>query len=179
VRLRSLIHLLEAATSLVEPDRIVVLGSSSLLLVEPILGDVGQPLEFSYDADLLILPINEESARILIESLGQESFFARRHGYYADILRQEITETLPKEWDSRLLHVPGVGNSFALSPLDLALVKLVLGRPKDIELLGELLKRRILIPGALRDHYQTTQLSEPDAARAGRNLHSLLSKSGA
>jgi len=74
VRLRSLIHLLEVAESLVRPERIVVLGSSSLLPVEPALGEKGQPLEFSYDADLLVSPLNEEGARILMESLGQESF---------------------------------------------------------------------------------------------------------
>jgi hypothetical protein len=178
VRIRSLIHLLEAVHSLVRPERIVILGSSSLLSVEPRLGETGQPLEFSYDADLLVSPLDHEQARILIESLGQESFFAKRHGYYADILRPEITETLPEGWSSRLVHVPGSSGSFAVNPLDLALVKLILGRPKDMLLLRDLLGSGIVAADALRLHYLSAQLSEADAASAGRNLHALLSTSG-
>jgi hypothetical protein len=170
-----LIHLLEAAQSLVRPERIVVLGSSSLLQVDPALGEAGQPLEFSYDADLLISPMNEEGARILMESLGQESFFAKRHGYYADILRAEITQTLPEGWPSRLLELEGVSASFVLNPVDLALVKLILGRPKDLALLREIMKREIITAESLRDHYHAALLSEADAASAGRNLHALLS----
>ena len=175
MRLRSLIHLLEAVQSLVRPERIVVLGSSSLLAVDATLGDVGQPLEFSYDADLLISPIDEEQARILSESVGQESFFARRHGYYADILRPEITETLPEGWSSRLLQVPGISSSFALRPLDLALIKLILGRPKDLALLRDLMRRGIVDADALRRHYHAAPLSESEATNAGRNLQGLLS----
>ena len=175
MRLRSLIHLLEAAQSLVHPERIVVLGSSSLLPVDPVLGDAGQPLEFSYDADLLVSPMNEEAAGILMESLGQESFFAKRHGYYADILRPEITETLPEGWSSRLLPVPGVSASFGLNPLDLALVKLILGRPKDLGLLREIMIREIITAESLRNFYHAADLSEAAAAAAGRNLHLLLS----
>lgn len=176
MRLRSLIHLLEAAQSLVHPERIVVLGSSSLLPVDPSLGETGQPLELSYDADLLISPIDEERARILMESLGQESFFAKAHGYYADILREEITGTLPHGWSSRLEVVEERPGCFSLNRLDVALVKLVLGRPKDLSLVEELLKRGILEADSLRQHYQSTELTEEDAAKAGRNLHTLLSK---
>lgn len=175
MRLRSLIHLLEAAQSLVHPERIVVLGSSSLLPIEPSLGEAGQPLEVSYDADLLISPIDEERARILMESLGQESFFAKAHGYYADIMREEITGTLPRGWSSRLETVPERPGCFCLNRHDVALVKLILGRPKDLRLIEELLKRGILHPQSLREHYQSSELSDDDAAKAGRNLHVMLS----
>jgi hypothetical protein len=146
VRLRSLIHVLEAAYSLVRPEQIIVLGSSSLLPVDPTLGETGHALEFSYDADLLVSPIEEESARILTEALGHESFFAKRHGYYADILRPEITETLPEGWKLRIEPISDVSNCYVLSPLDLALVKLILGRPKDLALVRELLKRGVFTP---------------------------------
>ena len=179
MRLRSLIHVLEAAQSLVRPEQIIVLGSSSLLPTDPVLGEAGHVLEFSYDADLLVSPIDQEGARILMESLGQESFFAKRHGYYADILRAEITETLPEGWRSRVGPVPDLAGCYALNPLDLALVKLVLGRPKDMELLRELLGRGVLKSDSLRKHYQSTALSEADATNAGRNLHMLLSMPGA
>lgn len=72
----------------------------------------------------------------------------------------------------------GYTNVFALDLYDLALVKLMVGRQKDIELLRSLLKLDILEPTRLRAHYQQTPLGEQEAVTAGRNLQSLLSDSG-
>ncbi len=105
-----------------------VLGSSSLLPKNPNLGEPGQPLELSFDADLLLAAVDDEQAAILAEAVGQGSLFAKRQGYHADILRPAIAETLPAGWESRLTPVPGFDNAFALDAYDLALVKLVLGR---------------------------------------------------
>ena len=54
--LRALKHLIEATQALGHPERIRVLGSSALLASFPRLGEPGQPLELSFDADLLIEP---------------------------------------------------------------------------------------------------------------------------
>lgn len=174
MRLRSLIQLLEAARALARPERIVIVGSSSLLAVHPGLGETGQPLETSYDSDLLLTPIDEELAAILGEAIGQQSLFAKRHGYYADFLRPTFVETLPAGWESRLHPLPGCDQVFALDPYDLAVIKLGLGRPKDLALLLALLKLGILEATRLRAHYQQTPLGEREAAAAGRNLTSLL-----
>lgn len=56
MRLRALKHLLDVTRGLVQPERIVILGSSSLLPEHPELGEPGQPLETSYDSDFLISP---------------------------------------------------------------------------------------------------------------------------
>ena len=152
-----------------------MLGSSSLLATVGNLGEPGQPLEFSYDADVLIRPIDEEGAQILNEAVGQESFFSKRHGYYADILRPEIVETLPAGWESRAVAVPIEGAS-ALNPYDLAIVKLVLGREKDLALLKALLENSIMDPFRLREHYQSIPLPESDSTQAGRNLARVLSQ---
>ncbi len=114
MRLRALIHLLDAARALAQPERIVILGS--LLPEHPELGEAGQPLEGSYDSDLLIAPMQEELASILGEAVGQGSLFARRHGYYADILRPSIAETLPAGWETRLRPVQGYHDVFTLDP---------------------------------------------------------------
>lgn len=174
MRLRSLIQLLDATRALAQPDRIVVIGSSSLLPPHPDLGEPGQPLETSYDSDLLISPIDDEMAAVLAEAVGQQSLFAKRHGYYADILRPTIAETLPAGWESRLQPVPGCANVFALDKYDLALVKLIVGRQKDLDLLRALLRLGILEPARLRAHYQQTPLGEREAMQAGRNLRVLL-----
>ena len=72
----------------------------------------------------------------------------------------------------------GYAHVFALDPYDLALVKLVLGREKDLELLRALLRLTILEPAKLRQHYQATPLGEREALSAGRNLHVLLQEFG-
>ena len=179
MRLRSLIQLLEATQALACPNRIVIIGSSSLLPVHPELGEPGQPLETSYDTDLLLTPIDEEMAAILGEAVGQQSLFAKRHGYYADILRPAIVETLPAGWETLLHPVAGYDNIFALDVYDLALIKLLVGRQKDLDLLRALLKLGILEPARLRAHYQQTPLDEREAATAGRNLTLLLREIGA
>jgi hypothetical protein len=174
MRLRSLNQLLEATKALARPDRIVILGSSSLLPAHPQLGEPGQPLEMSYDADLLVSPIDEELAAVLGEAVGQQSLFAKRHGYYADILRPVIAETLPAGWELRLHPVAGFDHVFSLDLYDLALVKLMVGREKDLVLLRALLKLGLLAPARLRAHYGEAPLGEREALAAGRHLATLL-----
>jgi hypothetical protein len=178
MRLRSLNQLLEATRALARPARVVIIGSSSLLPAHPELGDPGQPLEASYDSDLLLTPVDEEIAAMLGEAVGQQSLFAKRQGYYADILRPIIAETLPAGWESRLHPVASYDNVFALDVYDLALVKLVVGRRKDLDLLRALLKLRIVEPARLRAHYQQTPLGEREAVTAGRNLTVVLQEIG-
>ncbi len=52
---------------------------------------------------------------------------------WADILRPTIAETLPADWETRLHPVAGYDNVFALDPYDLAVVKLMVGRAKDLD----------------------------------------------
>ena len=178
MRLRSLTRLIEIARAVAEPMRIVVIGSASLLPAHPELGEPGQPLEASYDADLLLEPIDEELAAILGEAVGQQSLFTKRHGYYADFLRPVMAETLPAGWESRLRPVAGYHNVFALDSYDLALVKLVIGREKDLALVRALLRLNILQPERLRQHYHQAPLGEREMTLAGGNLMLLLRELG-
>ncbi len=77
------------------------------------------------DGDLLLEPANEAIAESLQVAAGKESAFMSQFGYYADILRPAIVQTLPAGWEARLHPVAGYQNVFALDPYDLALVKLV------------------------------------------------------
>lgn len=174
MRLSFLNHLLEAVRALARPRRVVVLGSSSLLPRHPQLGETGQPLELSLDADLLLEPVDQSLADLLKEAIGQDSRFEQRHGYYADILRPTIVETLPAGWESRLHPVAGFEQVFALDVYDLALVKLQVGRPKDLELLRALLRLGLVEAGRLQTHYEQTPLGEREATTAGRNLSLVL-----
>ena len=87
MRLPFLKHLLDSVSALARPQRIVILGSSSLLPNYPDLGDPGQPLEISLDADFLLEPVDQRIADLLKDAVGHESVFEEHHGYYADILR--------------------------------------------------------------------------------------------
>ena len=74
-----------------------------------------------------------------VEAVGQGSLFRAEHGYHADILHPTIVESLPPGWEERLVAMEGFENVFALDPYDLAAVKVVVGREKDLALVRGLL----------------------------------------
>jgi hypothetical protein len=111
---------------------------------------------------------------VLQEAVGEEGAFMQRFGYHADILRPTFTDSLPEGWESRLNSVPDHDNVFTLDPYDLALVKLTIGRLKDLDLVRAMLRLGIVEPERLRAHYQQVLLGENEAATAGRNLTLLL-----
>ena len=79
MRLSFLKHLLDSVSALSTPKRIVILGSCSLLPLAPQLGGPGQPLEISLDADFLIEPIDQLTADMLEEAIGNESLFEKQN----------------------------------------------------------------------------------------------------
>ena len=174
MRLQSLNHLIEVVRAVARPQRIEILGSASLLPQHPELGAPGGVLERTTDADFLLDPSNEAIAESLQFAAGRDSAFMSQNGYYADILRPAMAETLPAGWETRLHPVSGFDNVFALDPYDLALVKLMVGREKDLNLLRAMLQLKIVEPLRLRQHYQQTPLGEREAAIAGRNLSAVL-----
>lgn len=169
MRLPALIHLLESVKGLSRCERILVLGSSALLASFPELGETGGPLELSYDADLLVEPSDEKLAAMLHEAVGEGSLFAQRTGYHADILRPEVADTLPPGWDRRLIPL-SLGVASALSPEDLLVTKIIVGRPKDLELVRNLLRRGLVTSPALRQRLDTVRLSEAEVVRAYQRL---------
>lgn len=177
MRLPFLSHLLDSVRALVQPRRVIVLGSGSLLPRHPELGSPGSPLELTLDADFLLEPVDQQIADLLKEAVGSDSAFQRLHGYYADILHPTIVETLPAGWESRLDPVSGYDNVFTLDLYDLALVKLIVGRRKDLDLLRALRQLGLLDPIRLRQHYQHTPLGEREAGVAGRHLAALFPSS--
>jgi len=131
MRLRSLNRLVSATLALSECSRVLVLGSSSLLASFPEFDSEEGPLESTYDADLLLEPIEKETAAILSESIGNKSLHHTKNGFYADILHPSITDPFPPGWKDRLVPLKGFSNVWALDPYDLAMVKLCVGREKD------------------------------------------------
>ena len=170
MQLRSLRHIVEAVNALVHPAQIIVMGSSSLLAYDASLGESGQPLELSLDADLLVEPLDEGQAAVLHEAIGEGSLFHREYGVYADLLRPNIAETLSPGWRDRCTAFEGVDHVACLNPYDLAVAKLAVGREKDIDLLRVLLTRGLIDIETLQQRYQATPMDEKRMFRIGRAL---------
>jgi hypothetical protein len=175
MRLPALNHLVESVRSLGQSRKVIVLGSASLLASFPELGEK-ELLESTYDGDLLLEPINKEIAGYLVEAVGQGSLFRAEHGYHADILHPTIVESLPPGWDERLVAMEGFENVFALDPYDLAVVKVVVGREKDLTLVRGLLGLGKITADKLRERLHAMPLGEKEMFRAGRNLSNLLER---
>lgn len=173
MHLRSLIHIIEVINAMVHPKNIMVMGSSSLLAHDPRLGDPGGPLELSMDVDVLLDPCEDAALKMLHEAVGEGSMFHRESGVYADLMRPAIVSTLPAGWETRCVTLPGWPAVKCLDRYDLALVKLALGRSKDMALLKALVHAGGLDLRKLRERYQMTSLDERTMFKAGRRLHEL------
>lgn len=157
---QALAHIADAVRALTRVESILVLDSSALLGSFPRLGDTGQPLETSYDADLLVEPYDAEIGRLLHESVGENSIFHARTGYYADVMLPVVKETFPCGWEERLVPLPGCDSAQCLDPHDLAAVKLQTGRPKDLALCARLLAESKLQMDIFRDRLAATRMSD-------------------
>ena len=170
MRLPALKHLVEAVYALARSKRICVLGSSALLGSFPELGEAGGPLEMSFDGDLLLEPCDEQLAALLHEAVGEGSLFAQRAGYHADILRPEIVETLPSDWETRLIQLDKPSHAFALAPADLLVVKLRAGRAKDLELCRAVFQRDLVSRDLVRARLDETPLAEKEIVTVYQRL---------
>lgn len=172
MRLPTLKHLAEAVRVLAESRNVCVLGSSALLVSFPDMGQPGDPLETSFDADLLITPSDEPLAAMLHEALGEGSLFAARTGYHVDILRPEIRETLPPGWEARVVTLQGAVGVVALSPEDLVVAKLRVGREKDLKTCRWLFTHQKLSWQAAKHRLDQTPMPESEVVTVCRRLDS-------
>jgi hypothetical protein len=158
--IQTLEHLAQSALALAQSRKIFVLGSSSILASFPELGEAGL-LDNTFDADLLLDPVNKGVFELLKEAIGEGSLFEKEKGYHADILHPSIVE---------LVAVRGFDNVFALEPLDLAAVKIVVGREKDLALVRRLLELGKILAEDLSRRWSSMGLGERELFRSGRNL---------
>ena len=176
MRLSSLKHLIDSAQAISSCQRILILGSSAFLPLFPELGEQHQILETSFDADLVIDPCDELTAQILQEAIGEGSLFSSQNGYYIDVLRVSIQETLPEGWQNRLQKLSGYAEVYFPDPYDLCLVKLRTGRDKDLQVVQHLVTLKKIEKKILRERFdQTPYLEKEVLAIAERieKLHSL------
>jgi hypothetical protein len=102
------------------------------------------PAEVLLSQECDLYPKNFPQEGTLLENqLGRGSRFARRHGFYVDVVAPEIAN-LPQGWRTRLKTV-ALGNIRVhyLDLYDLVASKLAAGRLKDLEFVGALVQRGI------------------------------------
>jgi uncharacterized nucleotidyltransferase DUF6036 len=91
-----------------------------------------------------------QAAELLDRELGRNSAFARKHGFYVDVVAPEIA-SLPQGWEKRMKPFRvGRITAFCLEIHDLLASKLAAGRLKDLELAGAILKLRLAKVPTLR-----------------------------
>lgn len=133
-------HIIRASGAVSGEPEIVVLGSQAILGAHP---EAGGNLARSMEAD--VYPLRAPGKADLIDgSIGELSPFHEQFGYYAHGVSPE-TAVLPAGWQQRMIAVnnenTGGITGWCLAPVDLAVSKLVAGRPKDVEFVVALLRR--------------------------------------
>lgn len=130
MKLEQIRLILEEAARLTNHRQFVVVGSLSVLgaLLDP-------PPRMVQSIDVDFFP-KLDPARIaeINASLGEDSDFARRHGFYGDGVSQRIVAA-PAGWENRLVQVPFASGiiGWFLEPNDAAVAKLMRGESNDRE----------------------------------------------
>jgi len=102
------------------------------------------PAEILLSQECDLYPRTHPAAAALLDrELGRNSAFARKHGFYVDVVTPEIAN-LPERWEKRVKQFRvGRITASCLEVHDLLASKLAAGRLKDLELVGAVLKLRL------------------------------------
>ena len=136
-------HLIRASGEIAGDDEIIIIGSQAILGQFP---NAPVRLLMSMEAD--IYPKNNPDEADKVDgAIGEGSSFHELHGYYAQGVG-ERTAVLPKDWETRLVPVNNENTNgvtgYCLEVHDLAISKIVAGRPKDLEFVQELVRHNMI-----------------------------------
>jgi Nucleotidyltransferase of unknown function (DUF6036) len=156
---------LRAASRVARETEFFVIGTQAIHAYCP-----HPPAEVLLSQECDLYPKNRpETASLLDAELGRASRFARRHGFYIDVVAPEIA-TLPDGWESRLRAFRiGKTTAFCLEVYDLIITKLAAGRLKDLEFVGALISLDMVHLSVLR-----RRTSRLDLARDRADVRSRL-----
>jgi len=154
-------HVIRAAASISGEDRIVIIGSQAILGSFP-----GAPAD--------AFPENApEKSDIIDGCIGELSPFHETYGYYVHGVGPE-TAILPKQWPSRLREVksPATYGSvgLCLSPSDLAVSKLLAGRPKDVAFVRTMIEKLMITTDDMLELAEELETPHSDRLRESIGL---------
>jgi len=156
--------------------RMVIFGSSALLITLSGASPADLGVETTLDADLLLDPDDESVRCVLDEAIGSDSEYDVANGFHADFVDARIADDcFPRDWRERLVPVPGFDGVFALSSGDTAAAKLLatafarlnrrMGRAtadrglKDISAIAVLLRAGLLDAAEVLQRLESVELS--------------------
>lgn len=143
-------HILRASGAIVDERVMIVVGSQAILGT---LADPPSELVVSREADLYPRDAPQKSD-LITSSLGEYSLFDETFGYHADGV-SPTTAVVPGSWTNRLVpfQTDSTGGVLALclSPVDIAISKLVAGRKKDLDYVAALFRHRIVTPEEVKE----------------------------
>jgi hypothetical protein len=161
-------HIVRAAGSIADSDKIVVIGSQAILGSCPL---APEELLVSQEADVFPLE-SPEKADLIDGSIGEMSPFHEQFGYYAHGVGPE-TAILPSGWKSRLVKIHSENTrgvfGLCLHPADLAISKLAAGRVKDIEFVRIMIKNKIVSVADMDPLIETLEISIRQVVRERLN----------
>lgn len=159
MRRADLEHVLRACAAITGCDRFVIVGSQA---IHATITDPPESLISSIEADVFTDRAPTD-ADLIDGSIGEGSPFHETFGYYAHGITAD-TAILPEGWRERLVELRGPGTRGAvglcLEVHDLAVSKLVAGRPKDDAFVAELLRLHAVEVPTLQDRLRETPLDE-------------------
>ncbi len=168
-------HLIRAAGAITGAEEIIVVGSQSILGARP---DSPDFLLRSCEADMFTLR-DPKDADLIDGSIGEGSPFHETFGYYAQGVWLD-TATLPAGWADRLVRIRNENTrnvtALCLEPHDLAVSKLVAGREKDREFIGEMHRHRMLDSNIILNRIDGLELG-PDELQPVRDRWSRIVRS--
>lgn len=148
MKLSEVEHILRAARTVTEENEFVCIGSQAILAQFP---NAPESLRASMELDLYPLH-HPEKAEMIDGALGELSSFHESFRYYAHGVGPE-TALLPEGWQKRLISHTNENTNGAvglcLEVHDLAFSKLVAGRTKDVEFVGELMRHGLAEPSQI------------------------------
>ena len=149
MRRADLEHIIRAAGSIADAQKLVIIGSQAILGSFP-----NAPAELTISAEADTYPLDApEKADLIDGSIGEKSPFHETFGYYAHGVGPE-TAVLPANWQTRLVPVQNENTrgviGLCLSAVDLAISKLAAGREKDLAFVTMLLVHRLVHAAELR-----------------------------
>ena len=100
--------------------------------------------------------------------IGEGSLFHEQNGYYAQGVGPETT-VLPDGWQNRLVGVNNENTNgvtgLCLEVHDLAISKIIAGRPKDMEFIQVLVRHEMIRQETMLERLAETELPETEKVR--------------
>jgi hypothetical protein len=169
MRKRELDILLRRAGKIAREVEFYVIGSQAAHAFA-----VSPPAEVLLSQECDLYPKNRsEAANLLDQQLGSRSRFARKFGFFADVVTPELA-TLPAGWKTRVKPLRfGHITAFCLEIHDLAVSKLAAGRLKDLEFVGAILRTSLVKRQTLLRRIEMLELVN-DRSRSSSVLNILI-----